>query len=51
MRPITDRIDRMSRSASAVLQIADQDLDEPRAVAPLERQFLVVDNDGGHRIG
>ena len=39
-----------SSPASARLQIADQHLDEPRAVLSLERQLLVVDDDRVHSL-
>ena len=49
MRPISDRTSRTSRSAVRRAQVADEPVDEPRPVPPLERDFLVVDDDGLHR--
>ena len=48
IRPMSARTSFTSRPRGRCPQVADQLADEPRAVLPLERDFLVVDDDGSH---
>ena len=50
MRPITDRTAAHVETASALAEVPHEQLDEPRPVLPLEREFLVVNDDGVHRV-
>ena len=48
IRPISVRTARTSRSAVAARRLLHQAVDEPRPVVALERDLLVVDDDGVH---
>ena len=50
MRPISARTAVTSRSDTRVAQVAHQPAQEPRTVLSLERDLLIVDDDGVHRL-
>ena len=50
MRPISDANVAHAEIARRLAQIAHQPRDEPRAVVPLQGDFLIVDDDGLHQL-